>query len=294
MPKEMIHEAYAEIQKQTDKHSVSELCSIYGVSRSGYYKWLSRAGQLNRYEKTNQILDSYVSDIHAHHPMMGYRQIRDKLLLEFGWDVSDPTVWKSMKRLGIHGYIRRRKVPAATGLEHIRYANVLNREFKADQPLQKIVTDVTYIKYDRKWYYLAAYLDLFNNEIVEWELSDTFDNFLVMRPAERLLKKKMSTEHQVLLHSDQGVQYSSAGYCNLLKEYNVVQSMSRAGNPRDNAVMESFWGRFKDTLRKHFRYWESDDLRDVIEQAIYYFNNERPVRKLNGKPPVLFRTELVA
>ena len=107
-------------------------------------------------------------------------------------------------------------------------------------PMEKIVTDVTYIKYRGKWYYLAAYLDLFNNEVLEWKLSDTFDNFLVMRPAQRLLKKKMSTEHQVLLHSDQGVQYSSAGYCNLLKEYNVIQSMSRAGNPHDNAVMESF------------------------------------------------------
>ncbi len=71
----------------------------------------------------------------------------------------------------------------------------------------------SYIKHNGKWYYLAGYLDLFNNEIVEWELSDTFDNFLVMRPAERLLKRKMSTEHQVFLHSDQGVQYSSACYC---------------------------------------------------------------------------------
>ena len=290
----MIQEMYSEIQKQTDKHSVSELCCIYGVSRSGYYKWLKRAGQPNRFEKTHRILDNYVQDIHYHHPMMGYRQIKDKLCLDFGWVVSDPTVWKSMKRLGIHGYTRRRKALAAPGLEHIRYANVLNRKFKSLLPLEKIVTDVTYIKYRDKWYYLAAYLDLFNNEILEWELSDTFDNFLVIRPAERLLKKKMSTEHQVLLHSDQGVQYSSAGYCNLLKEYNVLQSMSRAGNPHDNAVMESFWGRFKDTLRKHYRYWESENLRTTIEQAIYYFNNERPVRKLNGKPPVLFRTELVA
>lgn len=289
----MIQEMYVEIQRQTDKHSVSELCSIYGVSRSGYYKWLKRAGQLNRFEKTNQILDNYVQDIHSHHPMMGYRQIRDKLCLEFGWIVSDPTVWKSMKRLGIHGYTRRSKVVSTQGLEHTRYANILNRRFKAEKPMEKIVTDVTYIKHRGKWYYLAGYLDLFNNEIVEWELSDTFDNFLVMKPAERLLKK-MSTEHQVLLHSDQGVQYSSAGYCNLLKEYNAIQSMSRAGNPHDNAAMESFWGRFKDTLRKHFRYWESDDLRATVAQAIHYFNYERPVRKLNGKPPVLYRTELVA
>ena len=80
----------------------------------------------------------------------------------------------------------------------------------------------------------------------------------------------------------------------ILKEYNVIQSMSRAGNPRGNAVMESFWGRFKDALRKHFCCWEHNDLRATIERAIYYFNNERPVRKLKGKPPVLFRTELVA
>ena len=290
----MIQEMYAEIRKQTSKHSVSELCSIYEVSRSGYYKWLKRAELPNRYEKSHEILDNYVRDIHSHHPMMGYRQIRDKLCLEYGWIISDPSVWKSMKRIGIRGYTRRRKTPVASGLEHIRHPNILNRNFNAEKPMQKIVTDVTYIKHGGKWFYLAGYLDLFNNEIVEWELSDTFDNFLVMKPAERLLKKRMSTEHQVLLHSDQGVQYSSAGYCNLLKEYGASQSMSRAGNPRDNAVMESFWGRFKDTLRKHFRYWESEDLRTTIEHAVYYFNNERPVRKLKGKPPVLFRTELVA
>ena len=93
-------------------------------------------------------------------------------------------------------------------------------------PRQKVVTDVTYIKFRGKWHYLAAYLDLYNNEILEWELSDTFDNLLVMKPAERLLKKTESTTHQVLLHSDQGVQYSSAGFCNLLTKYNAIQSMS--------------------------------------------------------------------
>ena len=160
--------------------------------------------------------------------------------------------------------------------------------------MQKVVTDVTYLKFHGKWHYLAAYLDLFNNEILEWELGDRFDNLLVMKPAERLLKRTESTEHPILLHSDQGVQYSSAGYCNLLTRYNAIQSMSRAGMPHDNAVMESFWGRFKDTLRKHFRYWEKENLHAVVADCIHYFNYIRPVRKLNGKPPVLFRTELVA
>ena len=291
----MIQEMYAEIRQQTDKHSITELCSIYGVSRSGYYKWLLRRGKPNRYELSQQILDTYVGDVHAHYPMMGYRAVRDTLALEFGLVVSDLSVMKSMQRLHIHGYMRRRKnLPSGSGMEHIRFPDLLKRNFKAAAPMQKVVTDVTYIKHQGKWYYLAAYLDLFNNEILEWELSDSFDNLLVMRPVERLLKRTESTPHQVLLHSDQGVQYSSAGYCNLLTQYNAIQSMSRAGTPHDNAVLESFWGRFKDALRKHFRYWEKDDLHAVVADCVHYFNCIRPLRKLNGKPPVLFRTELVA
>ena len=289
----MIQQCYVEIQKQTARHSVTELCSLYGVSRSGYYKWLHRRGKLNRYEASQQLLDSYVSDIHAHHPMMGYRSVRDILALQFGWIVCDLSVLKSMQRLRIQGYSRKKKHSSSDcGLLHTRYPNLLQRNFKASAPLQKVVTDVTYLRFHGQWYYLAAYLDLFNNEILEWELSDSFDNLLVMKPAERVLKRTESTAHQVLFHSDQGVQYSSAGYCNLLSQYNVLQSMSRAGTPLDNAVMESFWGRFKDTLRIHFHYWDKENLSAVVADCVHYFNYVRPLRKLNGKPPVLFRTDL--
>lgn len=151
-----------------------------------------------------------------------------------------------MKRLNITGYVRKSANPIVPGAEHNRYANILNRQFYADKPMQKVVTDVTYIKHKSKWYYLACYIDLFNREILDYELGDTFDNYLVMKPAKRILEKAKSTDTQILFHSDQGVQYSSAGYCNLLQSYNVIQSMSRAGTPRDNAVIESFFGRFKD------------------------------------------------
>jgi len=291
----VIQERYSKIHKRREVRSVTELCNIYGVSRSGYYKWCKRQGEKNRYEKTQDILDACVADIHAHHPMMGYRSIRDMLILEYGWILSDPTVLKSMQRLKIKGYFQRPKYSKyETGLMHSRFPNILNRNFKSERPLQKVVTDVTYISHNGKWYYLCAYLDLYNNEILEWEISGKFDNLLVMRPAERLLKRTESTTHPILLHSDQGVQYSSAGYCNLLKTYNAIQSMSRAGTPRDNAVMESFWRRFKDTLRVHFHYGGKDDLKDVVAQCVHYFNNIRPLRKLNGKPPILFRTESVA
>ena len=239
-------------------------------------------------------MDYYVADVHSHYPSQGYRTINDTLLNMYGWVVSDVSVWKSMKRLGIKGYDRKQKSPASEGAEHDKYPNILNRKFYSDKPMQKVVTDVTYIKHRNKWYYLALYLDLFNNEILDWELSDTFDNFLVMEPAKRILKKAKSTGAQILLHSDQGVQYSSAGYCNLLKSYNAIQSMSRAGTPRDNAVIESFFGRFKDVLRSDFKYWKCDNLNDVIAQAIHYFNYIKPLRKLNRKTPVQYRIELAA
>lgn len=288
----MIQQIYGLVQQQSSSNSVKELCERYMVSRSGYYKWLSRGHEPNRYERTQKILDCHVQDIHAHYPSMGYRQIRDTLLLQTGWKVCGISVWKSMKRLGIRGYVRRRKQPAHPGCEHEVFPNILNREFHADLPLQKIVTDITYIKYKRKWFYLVCFLDLFNNEIVEWQLSDSFDCVFVVQAAKRLLEKTKCTGHPVLLHSDQGIQYISSGYQATLKEYNAIQSMSRAGTPRDNAVMESFFGRLKDVLRFQFRYWEKDDLAQTISQAIHYFNHIRPVRKLHGKPPVPFRLEL--
>ena len=291
----MIQQIYACVERDSKDHSIKELCDVYEVSRSGYYKWLKRKGMLNSYEKKQKELDYYVSDVHSHYPSQGYRAIADTLLNEYGWVVTDVSVWKSMKRLGIHGYIRRtKKNDEGSGEEHDRYPNVLNRNFHSDAPMKKVVTDVTYIEHKNKWYYLAVYLDLFNNEILEYELGDTFDNFLVMRPAKRLLEKAKSTDSPILLHSDQGVQYSSAGYCNLLKSYNTIQSMSRAGTPRDNAVIESFFGRFKDVMSSHFQYWKSDDIRKVVDDTVYYFNFVRPVRKLNKKPPVQFRIDLTA
>lgn len=274
--------------------SVLELCRLYEVSRSGYYKWLGRNGNPNRYEQDQQRLDDLVKDIHVHYPSMGYRQIRDTLLLQTGWRVCDLSVWRAMKRLGIQGFVRKCRYPSAPGRTHKEIPNVLNRQFHADIPLQKVATDITYIKYHGKWFYLVCFLDLFNNEVVEWQLSDSFDNLFVIQAARRLLQKAKCTGSPVLLHSDQGSQYISAGYRALLREYNAIQSMSRTGTPRDNAVIESFFGRFKDVLRFQFRYWQAANLHSIISQAIYYFNSVRPVRKLYGKPPAQFRIEQVA
>lgn len=235
-----------------------------------------------------------VMDIHSHFPDQGYRTVNDTLLLQTGLLVSDHAVWRSMQRLGITGFVRKSKKPQPSGREHVEIKNELKRQFYSDKPLTKIVTDITYIRHRGKWYFLSCFLDLFNNEIIDYELSDSLDNFLVINPAKRILENTKSTDTPILFHSDQGSQYSSAGYVNLLKSYNTIQSMSRAGTPRDNAVMESFFGRFKDVLCARFQYWKHDDIHSVVDQAIHYFNYIRPVRKLNRKPPVQFRIELAA
>lgn len=175
----MIQQIYACGERESQQHLVKDLCEIYEVARSGYYKWLKRKYSLNRYERRQQELDYYVADIHSHYPSQGYRTVNDTLLNIYGWIVSDMAVLKFMQRLGIQGFVRRQKQPNTIGSEHDRFPNLLDRKFHADGPLQKVVTDATYIKHKGTWYYLACYLDLFNNEILDWKLSDTFDNFLV-------------------------------------------------------------------------------------------------------------------
>ena len=99
---------------------------MYEVSRSGYYKWFKRKCTLNRYEKQQEELDYYVADLHSHYPSQGYRSLNDTLLNMYGWKVSDVSVWKSMKRLGVSGFVRKKKCSAANeGAEHYRFRNVL-------------------------------------------------------------------------------------------------------------------------------------------------------------------------
>ena len=262
---------------------------LYKVSRSGYYKWVKRKNQLNRYEKQQCELDFLVKDIHENHPTAGYHTIRGLILQETGWMVSALSVFKSMKRLGIRSCTRKKYIHyRSVGNEHIKHPNILSRRFKSNEPYKKIVTDVTYIKYHGKWYYFACYLDLYNNEILEWELSTVFDNFLVINPAKRLLKK---IKHKnVMFHSDQGTQYASIGYCTLLEKNHIIQSMSRAGTPRDNAVIESFFCRFKETLYNDFKL-SKNDISEAIKKTVDYFNNKRPVAKLNYKTPVQYKIE---
>lgn len=292
LTKEVKQYYYSQVEHMSRQFSVSWLCQLFGISRSGYYKWLRRKGKPNRYQITQNILDEHISQLHAAHPSSGYRALNGRLRAATGWVVCNASVLRSMQRLSVRAKVRKNRASPTAGQEHAKFPNLLNRQFYADRPLSRVVTDVTHFYYNKKQYAFICFLDLFNNEILEWNVRTDETMELFLPPLRRLLKRKgMSTASPMLLHSDQGTQYSSAGYTSLLKQYNITQSMSRAATPRDNAVMESIFGWFKDFLRAEFFPGASLPVTLLLANAVYEFNHFRPSAKLCYKSPVQFRIE---
>lgn len=283
---------FSQIERLHRRFSVEWLCELFGVSRSGYYKWKKRGQTLNQYQRSQQILDREILSLHEEHPSSGYRALNARLRRKTGWIVCDLSILHSMQRLHIQAKTRKTRPSPTLGTENPKFPNILNRQFGAQQPLTRIVTDITQFRYQKQTYYFVCYLDLFNNEILEWNVRTDETMQLILPPLRRLLKRKrMSSDCPMLLHSDQGSQYSSAGFHALLKLYNVTQSMSRAGTPHDNAVMESIFGWFKEFLRAEYLNRSNEPVQLLLQNAVFEFNHFRPSFKLHYKSPVQFRIE---
>lgn len=290
--KEVKQYYFSQIERLHRRFSVEWLCELFGVSRSGYYKWKKRGQTLNQYQRSQQILDREILSLHEEHPSSGYRALNARLRRKTGWIVCDLSILHSMQRLHIQAKTRKTRPAPTLGTENPKFPNILNRQFGAEQPLTRIVTDITQFRYQKQTYYFVCYLDLFNNEILEWNVRTDETMQLILPPLRRLLKRKrMSSDCPMLLHSDQGSQYSSAGFHALLKLYNVTQSMSRAGTPHDNAVMESIFGWFKEFLRAEYLNRSNEPVQLLLQNAVFEFNHFRPSFKLHYKSPVQFRIE---
>ena len=290
--KEVKQYYFSQIERLHRRFSVGWLCELFGVSRSGYYKWRNRKAGLNRWQLAQQLLDKEISELHKEHPSSGYRALNARLRRKTGWVVCDLSVLRSMQRLHIRAKTRKNRPAPTVGTENTKFPNILNRQFTAAQPLSRIVTDITHFYYRKQHYFFICYLDLFNNEILEWNVRTDETMQLVLPPLRRLLqRKRTSNDCPMLLHSDQGSQYSSAGFHSLLKLYNVTQSMSRAGTPHDNAVMESVFGWFKEFLRAEYLNRSDEPIQQILEKAVFEFNHFRPAYKLHYKSPVQFKIE---
>ena len=194
-----------------------------------------------------------------------------------------------MKYLNIQGKQRKSRYKSYKGEVGKIAPNILNRDFVAKAPFQKLTTDVTEFAVCDEKVYLSPILDIYNNEIISYSIS-TSPNFNQTREMLNGLIHKLPANVQPILHSDQGWQYQIKEYQRMLKENNIIQSMSRKGNCLDNSVMENFFGRLKTEMFYGEKFESVNTFIDKLKEYIYYYNNERIILKLK-KSPVKYRTQ---
>lgn len=176
-------------------------------------------------------------------------------------------------------------------LEHRTFTNKLNREFKQETPYKFFCTDITYLFFTNKLAYLSVVKDIASGEVISWELSRRIDMDLVLNTVENM-KKNLSSLNDVMIHSDQGFHYTSPSYINMVKDLNMVQSMSEKGSCIDNAPIESFFGHMKDEV--DYKNCETfEEIKRIITRYMNYYNNERYQWDLKKMTPVQYRDYLL-
>lgn len=262
---------YRIIYRFEGKYLLGEMCKCLDVSYSGYYKWRRRQQQPN---KNAQLIQMIQSRYNASNSSAGYRQIKLQLRKHYGIVVNHKTVYRIMKKLGIQSVARRPRPYTHYGQAIHRYDNLLNRNFQANRPNQKWVTDITYIQTNQGILYLSAIKDLYDGFIVGYRYgTEQTTNLVLMTIREALQKEKAASG--LSLHSDQGFQYTSHAYFSLTQEYDITPSMSRRGNCLDNSCIENFFGMLKTEWIQKRRFCTIADAKVAIDQYIYYYNFER-------------------
>ncbi len=258
------------------------MCRFFGISRASYYGWVQRVQQPDRDALNKQFIQEAYE---RSHQTYGYRRITLWLRKHKGIWLNHKTVLRLMHALQIRSIARRRKLfkrVANLDIYH-RYDNLLNREFTATRPNQKWTTDITYLRSQQGWVYLSIIRDLFDGFIVAYELGRENSLALVLNT----LKQAKQHEHipeGLMLHSDQGYQYTSQGYHLLTHQYAITPSMSRRANCWDNAPMENFFGHLKEEALHHLPHSSFHDLKQILDEYIHFYNYERIQLKTRQTP----------
>ena len=263
------------------------MCKFFQVSRSGYYAHLKRKDIPDRdlplAEKIMECQDES-------HRTYGYRRVH--IWLERQGIYRNPkTVLRVMQKYNLLSVVRRKRFTYCSQYLH-RYPNLLNRDFHADRPNQKWVTDISYIKTSEGFLYLSVIRDLFDNSIVAYKTAREQSIKLVLDTIkEAKAKEKVTAELQ--LHSDQGFQYTSHAYFNLTTSYGITQSMSRRGNPYDNSLAENFFSILKTECIHRVKLRSYEDARLLIAEYIHFYNNIR-IQSKTKLTPLEQRCQFVA
>ena len=278
---------YFVIYHHKEKYAISEMCRFFEVSRSGYYDFVNRmnipAKDLPLAEKIRECQEQCGKTY-------GYRRVQ--LWLERNGIHHNPkTILRVMKKYNLLSVVRRRKYHYYSQALH-KYPNILNRDFKAERPNQKWVTDISYIHTEQGVLYLSVIRDLFDNSIVAYKTSTTQNVQLVLETI-KAAKRKEKVTAELQLHSDQGFQYTSQAYFKLTQSYSITPSMSRRGNPYDNALAENFFSILKTECIYRVKLKTYEEARLLISQYIHFYNNER-IQLKTKLTPLEKRSQYVA
>ena len=276
---------YEIIHRHRAEYPITVMCRFFGVSRSGYYDYVKRIGQPERdAELAEQIRQCQEQTGKTY----GYRRVW-KWLKDRGIKKNPKTVLRVMKKYELLSEIRRRRKWVNLGQQVHKYANLLDRQFHAERPNAKWVTDISYIQTGEGVLYLSMIRDLFDQSIVAYKTATRQTVNLVLDTIHLAMKatKKRAAE-ELQLHSDQGFQYTSHAYFQLTQSYGITPSMSRRGNPYDNAMAENFFSILKvECLYRHkpatFR-----EANDLIDRYIHFYNHDR-IQFKTGVPPLSLR-----
>jgi len=258
------------------------MCKFFGVSRAAYYVWVKRLDPPDPDAERKQLIQEAYEKSHGTY---GYRRIGLWIRKNAGRSINHKAVLRMMNVLHIRSIARKRRM--FKRLEELetyhRYDNLLNREFTASHPNQKWVTDVTYISTQQGWAYLSTIQDLFDGFIVAYEVGTENSLGLVLNTLKQAKQKEQITAG-LLLHSDQGYQYTSPSYHALIQAYAIPPSMSRRANCWDNAVMENFFGHLKEEALRHVRNPSFALLKQLIADYVHFYNYERIQLKTRQTP----------
>ena len=255
------------------------------MPRSTFYYYIKKMKKTDKYKEIEEEIKSI---FHENKGRYGYRRITLELNNR-GYKINHKTVLRLMNILGLKSIVRkRRKYSSYKGTVGKIADNLLKRNFKADKPNEKWVTDVTEFKVNENKLYLSPIIDLFNGEVISFNLSrhPVFNQVLDMLDK---AFKTIPNGTNLILHSDQGWQYQMKQYQYLLKEKGIRQSMSRKGNCLDNSCAENFFGLLKSELFYLNKYKTIEELEKEIIEYIEYYNNKRIKSKLKGMSPVQYR-----
>ena len=258
------------------KFDLELLLDLTNMARSSFYYHQKQSRLPDKYQEIKALIKAIYQ---RHKGRYGYRRITDELQNK-AIIINHKTVLRLMKTLGLKSVIRVKKYKSYRGENGKIAPNILQRKFKAAAPNQKWATDITEFNVSGTKLYLSPIIDLFNQEIISYELTERpiFNQVVMML---KKAFKKIPDNTRLILHSDQGWQYQMRRYQHLLEEKGIIQSMSRKGNCLDNAIIENFFGILKSELFYLKKYKSIDQLKTEINEYITYYNNDRIKSNLN-------------